>query len=99
MVAVHKYINSEHKENLESKSKAHNKMVIVELTQKNNNKIGLLPLYRPPGDLNYNFNQNLKHDLEQMWDNGVKEIMVIGNLNFPDNWKDGYPPNRNGLNY
>ena len=100
LVAVRKYIKSEHRKDLEAKSPDHNEMVIIELLQSNKKKVGLLTLYRPPSDLNYGFNDNLKHNLDKMWEDGMTEIIVNGDLNFSEiAWSDGYPPNRAGLSY
>lgn len=57
-----------------------------------NKKGGLLTLYRPPKDLNYGFNDNLKHNLGNMWLDGMTEIIVNRDLNSSEIvWADGYP--------
>ena len=100
LVAVKKNLNSRQRDDLESKSKFHNEMMIVEIKQTNGKCLGILSLYRPPKDLNFDFNTNLKHDLNSMWDKGLTEIIVTGDLNFSEiDWDTGYPPNINGLAY
>ena len=56
-------------------------MINVELLQADKSKIGILSAYPPPGDLNCAFNDNLKFNLKQMWDNGMHEIIITGDFN------------------
>ena len=100
LVAVRKCLNSKQRDDLESPSVFHNEMIIVELKQRAGNTLGILSFYRPPDDLNFEFAQNMRHNLNAMWNNGLQEMLVCGDLNFAEiDWETGYPTNINGLAY
>jgi hypothetical protein len=100
LVAVTKNLNSDHRKDLQPDVEFHNEMLVVQLTQANKEKIGIVSVYRPPSDLNLLFADNLKACLDNLWHDNTKEIMVIGDLNFPEmNWEYGYPQARSGLCY
>ena len=100
MVAVTTSIRSKRRKDIEARSNTHNEMIVVEIKQRNGTKLGLVSLYRPPDDLNYLFSDNFKHIISNLWDKGILEILVLGDLNFPEiRWDTGYPPNTEGLMY
>ena len=73
-------------------------MIIVEIKQRTGNRLGILSLYKPPNDLNFEFAQNLRDNLTAMWNDGLQEILVCGDLNFSDiDWESSYPENINGV--
>ena len=98
LVAVKKGLNSRQRNDLESDAPDHNEMIIVELKQSDGNRLGILSFYRPPNDLNFEFCNNFEHNLDSMWNDGLQEMLVCGDLNFSEiDWDSGYPVNINGL--
>ena len=97
-MAVKKGLNSIQRDDLESDVPDHNEMIIVELKQSDGNCLGILSFYRPPNDLNFDFCNNFERNLDSMWNDGLQEMLVCGDLNFSEiDWDSGYPVNINGL--
>ena len=61
---------------------------------------GGLSIYKPPEDLNFEFAENLKHNIKSLWDKDILEIMLLGDFIMPEiNWETRYPNNLAGLSF
>jgi exonuclease III len=99
-VAVSKKLKSKRRDDLESQSRYHNEILAVEIQQSNGYRVGLISLYKPPDELNYEFANNLRHTIEGFWRRGIMELLVMGDINFPDmDWDTGFPKTLGGLIY
>lgn len=67
MVAVKRTLNSRQRDDIECNARFHNEMIIVEVKQSNGERIGILSVYHPPDDLNFEFSLNMKHENASNW--------------------------------
>ena len=84
MLLVKKSIKSEPREDLESKNKNHNEIIVIEVEPSRDNKIAVVVAYRSQTDPYHLFLENLETALTNCLKAKLTNILLIGDFNYSD---------------
>jgi hypothetical protein len=109
LVAVRNSIPSKHRKELQATSKSFNEIIVVEIGDDKIGKLGLISLYKPPDETNFDFVANLREAMintwragmqKITWRAGMQKILLLGDFNMPEiKWYLGYPLSDAGIAY